>query len=110
MGSSRADLNRFPEDVKHEMGYALYLAQLGGKHIVAKPLRGFGGTGVLEVVSDSDGGTFRAVDTVRFAGAVYVLHAFQKKSKRGIQTPRREMALVQERLKRAERDHAQRCP
>ncbi len=105
VGSSRKDLARFPEQVRHVMGYALDLAQLGGKHPQAKPLLGFGGAGVLEVVEDFVGDTYRAIYTVRFGGAVYVLHAFQKKSKRGSQTPRRDLDLVRKRLQRAEEDH-----
>jgi phage-related protein len=106
VGSSRKDLREFPGEVKDLMGYALDAAQLGGKHPDAKPLAGFGGAGVLEVVEDFAGDTYRAVYTVRFFGAVYVLHAFQKKSKRGIRTPQREMDLVKERLKRAEQEYA----
>jgi phage-related protein len=88
------------------MGFALYLAQQGGKHRDAKPLSGFGGAGVLEVVADSSGSTYRAVYTVRLAGRVYVLHSFQKKSKRGIETPKAEINLIKSRLKRAEEEHA----
>jgi phage-related protein len=88
------------------MGYALYVAQVGGKHHSAKPLKGFGGAGVLEIVSDKDGDTFRSVYTVRFANAVYVLHAFQKKSKRGAATPKSEMELIRRRLRAAEQ-HAE---
>lgn len=83
------------------MGFALDVAQLGGKHPDAKPLLGLGGAGVLEVVDDHEGDTYRAVYTVKFAGAVYVLHAFQKKSKRGIKTPLKDLELIKERLKRA---------
>lgn len=108
VGSSLNDLREFPEDVRSEVGYALYLAQGGGKHPNAKPLKGFKGAGVLEVVSDSAGDTYRAVYTVRFADAVYVLHAFQKKSTKGIKTSKRDMELVQERLKRAQEVHASR--
>ena len=91
-----------------EIGYALYFAQLGDKHPAAKVLKGFGGAGVLEVVEDHDGDTYRAVYTVKFAGAVYVLHAFQKKSKTGIKTPKPVLDLIKERLKLAEKDHEQR--
>ena len=80
VGSSKADLSAFPADVKSRVGGALWEAQLGGKAPYAKPLRGFAGAGVLEVVDDFDGDTYRAVYTVRFASVVYVLHAFQKKS------------------------------
>ena len=96
----------FPAAVKDEVGVALYQAQLGGKHIKAKPLRDTG-PGVLEVVSDHRGDTFRAVYTVRLAGRVYVLHAFQKKSKTGIATPKADIELVKQRLKRAVTLHAQ---
>lgn len=89
------------------MGYAIYLAQIGEKHPDAKPLKGFGGAGVLEAIDDFAGNTYRAVYTVRFADAVYVLHAFQKKAKRGIATPKREMEIIQSRLRRAE-EHATR--
>ncbi len=84
------------------MGYALFVAQQGGKHRDSKPLNGFGGAGVVEVVKDHRGDTFRAVYTVRFAGAVYVLHAFQKKSKTGRETTQRDMELIQQRLREAE--------
>ncbi len=106
IGSSRDDLRAFPEEVRLRIGGALWEAQLGRKAGWAKPLKGFGGAGVLEVVDDFDGDAFRAVYTVRLAGVVYVLHAFQKKSKSGIATPRHEMARVEERLKRAQEDHA----
>jgi phage-related protein len=89
--SSRDDLKGLPEDVQDEVGYALYLAQIGEKHPNAKPLKGFKGAGVLEVVDNYDGDTYRAVYTVRFAGVIYVLHAFQKKSKKGIATPPADM-------------------
>jgi phage-related protein len=108
VGSSDRDLRTFPEDVKDVMGYALHLAQMGKKHIQAKPLLGFGGAGVLEVVDDHAGNAYRAVYTVRFSEAVYVLHAFRKKSKSGISTPKRDRDLVIERLRRAELDHEQR--
>lgn len=90
------------------MGFALHAAQTGGKHLDAKPLKGFKGAGVLEVVEQHDGNAYRAVYTVRFAHSVYVLHAFQKKSKKGIATPKSEIDLVKERLRRAEQDHEQR--
>ncbi len=101
ISSSRDDLREFPEDVQRMMGYALYLAQLGKKHPDTKPLKGFKGSGVLEVVEDFDGDTYRAVYTVKFEGIIYVLHAFQKKSKRGIATPKQDVALIEARLKRA---------
>ena len=108
MGSSRKDLKEFPTAVRQTMGFALWQAQLGGKHRDAKVLKGFGGAGVLEVVEDHDGDTYRAVYTVKFAGAVYVLHAFQKKSKKGIKTPAAEMNVVRRRLKAAEEHHEER--
>lgn len=105
LGGSREDLREFPREVRREIGFALHFAQAGDKHPSGKPLRGFGGAGVLEVVADFRGGAFRAVYTVRFANAVYVLHVFQKKSKKGIAAPKRAMALMRERLKWAEDDH-----
>ena len=86
------------------MGYALYLAQTGRLHSSSKPLKGFGGAGVIELVENNQHGTYRAVYTVRFESAVYVLHAFQKKSRKGIKTPREEIELVRRRLKIAEED------
>lgn len=106
IGSTRTDLASFPEDVKDAIGYALYVAQQGGKHAAAKPLRGFGGAGILEIVENHAGDTYRAVYTVRLAGRIYVLHAFQKKSKAGIKTPKSEIDLIESRLKRAEEEHA----
>lgn len=108
VGSSLADLRAFPRDVRHGIGYAIREAQRGGKHESAKPLKGFNGAGVLEVIEDHDGDTYRAVYTVRLAGCVYVLHAFQKKSKKGIATPRHERLLIQARLRAAEADHRER--
>lgn len=89
-------------------GYALYQAQEGGKHILSKPLKGFGGASILEVVADDDGDTYRAVYTVKFANVVYVLHAFQKKSKQGIKTPKQDIDLIKQRLRTAEQDYAER--
>ena len=94
--------------MKDVIGYALFIAQLGGKHEDAKPLRGFGGAGVLELVEDFAGDTYRTVYTVKFADAIYALHAFQKKSKRGMKTPQKDLDLIKERLSRAEQDHASR--
>jgi phage-related protein len=105
IGSSRSDLASFPEDVKDAVGYALYIAQRGGKHADAKPLRGFGGAGILEIVEDHAGDTYRAVYTVRLAGRVYVLHVFRKKSRTGITTPKAVIELIRSRLKRAEEEH-----
>ena len=102
VGSSRRDLRQFPGSVQDHMGYALYVAQLGGKHRDAKALSGFGGAGVLEIIKDYRGDTFRAVYTLRYAGRVYVLHAFQKKSKTARATPRRDLELIQQRLREAE--------
>ncbi len=106
IGSAKVDLRTFPEKVKDSIGFALYVAQQGGKHADAKPLRGFGSAGVLEIIEDHDGDTYRVVYTVRLAGRVYVLHAFQKKSKTGIETPKAEINLIKSRLKRAEEEHA----
>ena len=94
-----------PEDVRDVFGKALFKAQLGIKHNAAKPLSGFHGAGVLEVVEDHHGDTFRAVYTVRFADAVYVLHVFQKKSKKGIATPKEEIDKIKTRLNMAEEHH-----
>jgi phage-related protein len=101
ISSSREDLREFPEDVQQMMGFALYRAQLGRKHPDAKPIKGFKGSGVLEIVENFDGDTYRAVYTVKLEGIVYVLHAFQKKSKRGIATPKQDIDLIETRLKRA---------
>jgi phage-related protein len=100
VGSAEDDLSAFPDSVKSVIGFAIFQAQLGLRHQRAKPLRGdreFKGASVLEIVDDFDGDTYRAVYTVRFAGVVYVLHAFQKKSKSGIATPRPEMELIKSR-------------
>ena len=102
MASSRDDLREFPADVRALMGEAIYQAQKGDEHPRAKALKGFGGRAVLEIVDDHDGDAYRAVYTVRFAGMIYVLHAFQKKSKRGIATPQAVMELIRQRLKAAE--------
>lgn len=109
VGSSKADVSGFPTDVRRRIGGALWDAQVGRKAPYAKALRGFGDAGVLEIVDDFGGDTFRAVYTVRFAKAVYVLHAFQKKSKHGIGTPKAELDLIERRLKRAREDY-QRWP
>jgi phage-related protein len=102
IASTRDDLREFPSEVRQIIGYGLYLAQMGDKHLDAKPLKGFGGAGTLEIVADHDGDTYRAVYTVRFADAVYALHAFQKKSKRGIATPKREIERIRGRLRQAQ--------
>jgi phage-related protein len=100
LGDSLRELKTFPAVVQDEMGYAIYLAQCGQKHVSAKPLKGVG-SGVLEVVSDHRGDTFRSVYTVRFSDHVFVLHAFQKKSKRGVATPKADIDLITQRLKQA---------
>ena len=102
VGSSLDDLKALPEQTQKDIGFALYEAQLGGKSFHAKPLKGFKGAGVLEIVEDFDGDTFRAVYSVRLPDAIYVLHVFQKKSKRGIATPKAELDLIKSRLKLAE--------
>ncbi len=102
VGSSKKDLLELPERVVDVFGYALYLAQIGSKHDQAKPLKGFGSAGVLEIIEDWEGNTYRAVYSVRLAGHVFVLHVFQKKSKRGVATPKRELDLIRERWKVAE--------
>ncbi|WP_245444642.1 type II toxin-antitoxin system RelE/ParE family toxin [Microvirga sp. KLBC 81] len=101
IGSSLDELKELPEEVRREVGHAIFTAQIGGKHPSAKPLTGdkaFKGAGVLEVVEDHDGNTYRAVYTVRFEGVVYILHAFQKKSKKGIATPKEEVDRIKRRL------------
>ena len=104
VGSSKKDFLRFPEPVKDEMGNALGLAQFGGTHPSAKPWKGQG-PGVFEVVEDHDGATWRAVYTVRFREVVYVLHAFQKKSTKGIKTAQVDVDLIARRLKAAQQDY-----
>jgi phage-related protein len=102
IGSSHRDLMRLPTDVRRFFGYALSLAQAGDQHDSAKVLQGFGSAGVLEVVEDDAGGTYRAVYAVKFKEAVFVLHCFQKKSKRGIATPKGDLDIIRARLKVAE--------
>lgn len=106
VGSSREGIQGFPKGVRVAIGFALFQAQVGGKHPSAKPLKGFGGGGVLEIVEDDDGSTYRAVYTVTFQDAVYVLHAFQKKSTGGIATPKRHLDLIRQRLRQAADMHA----
>ena len=108
IGSSRKDLKSFPDEVKSVIGYALYQAQTGGKALSAKPLSGFGSAGVLEIVQDYQTDAYRAVYTVRFGDFVYVLHAFQKKSKKGVAIPRPDITLIKARLKTAEEDYESR--
>lgn len=105
VGSSRKDLAAFPDEVRSAFGHALHEAQCGLEPYAAKALRGFGGRGVLEIIENHDGDTFRAVYTVRFAEAIYVLHCFQKKSRRGIATPQHEIELIRARLRDAEAMH-----
>lgn len=103
MSSSKRDLDALPADVKQVFGFALDVAQCGLRHTSAKVLKGFKGAGVLEVVEDHQGDTYRAVYTVKFANAVYLLHVFKKKSKKGIATPKPDMDLIDKRLKDAEK-------
>ena len=107
VGSSKQDLQTFPREARREIGFALDKAQRGGKHPAAKPLQGFGGASVLEIVENHHGDTYRAVYTVRFAEWVYVLHCFKKKSKSGIKTPKQEIELIAARLKSAKEDYEQ---
>jgi phage-related protein len=101
IGSSKKDLKNFPLSIRKEMGYALYDAQRGGKHKDAYPLKGFEGASVLEIVKNDGQGTYRTMYSVQFEEIVYVVHAFQKKSKKGIKTPKHEMDLVKQRLQLA---------
>jgi phage-related protein len=101
IGSAKKDLLAMPDEVQQVLGFALFHAQIGLLHPAARPLKGFGSAGVVEIVGDWQGNTYRAVYTVRFAGAVHVLHCFEKKSKHGIRTPKREMDLIHARLKEA---------
>jgi len=101
MGNSYKELSTLPKKVRRQFGYALGLAQLGERDPAAKPLKGFGDAGVLEVMEDDAGGTYRAVYTVRFPEAIFVLHCFQKKSKSGISTPKAHMDIIRDRLKLA---------
>ncbi len=107
VASSKRDFQEFPAPVQDELGFELFLAQTGQHPPSGKPLKGIG-SGIVELVDDFDGDTYRAVYTVRFADAVYVLHAFKKKSKQGIKTPQREIDLVKNRLRDAEQDYAER--
>jgi phage-related protein len=102
VGSSKKDLMSLPVAVRKFFGHGLHFAQMGDRHGDAKTLSGFGGAGVLELVESDEGGTYRAVYTVRFDEAVFVLHCFQKKSKSGIATPKREIDIVRARLKVAQ--------
>ena len=105
IGSSREDLKEFPEEVRQDIGYALFEVQKGLKPTAAKPLKGFGGAGVLEIIENFAGETYRAVYTVKFQKVMYVLHCFQKKSKHGIKTPQQDINLIKQRLRVAEEDY-----
>lgn len=105
VASAKRDLDAMPDDVQDVFGHAIDLAQAGGKHQNAKALSGFGSAGVLEVVEDFRGGTYRALYTVKFAGWIYVLHCFQKKSKSGIKTPKADLDLINARLMAAKLDY-----
>jgi phage-related protein len=108
IGSSLRDLRGMPPEVRRDIGQALYAAQQGETDPAAKPLKGFGGTRVMQVVKRGRSGTYRAVYTAHFADAIYVLHVFQKKSKRGIATPRQDIELIHGRFAEAERDYQER--
>lgn len=108
VGSSRRDLKGFSPGVRRHIGQALYAAQRGEEYPTVKSLKGFGGRSVLEIAVSDDAGTYRAVYTVRFGDAIYVLHVFQKKSKSGIATPQKDIDLIRSRLAEAERNHRER--
>ncbi len=108
LGSCRRDLRSFPREVRREIGLALYAAQQGDTDPAAKPMKGFCGASVLEIITDFRGDTWRAVYTIRFREAVYIVHVFLKKSKRGIATPKREIEVIKRRLAEAERLHRER--
>jgi phage-related protein len=103
--NSKDHLKKFPRTAQSHIGFALKVARSGGKHPDSKPMKGFGGASVVEIVEDYDSDTYRAVYTVKFAEAIYVFHAFQKKSKSGVVTPKHEIDLIEERLKRAKELH-----
>ena len=107
VGSSKKDPKSFPRPVQRDIGQALYAAQCGETYSSVKPLKGFGGRSVLEIVAPNATDTYRAVYTVRFSDAIYVLHAFQKKAKKGIATPQKEIAMIKRRLREAEQLHQQ---
>jgi phage-related protein len=108
IGTSLRDLRSSPREVRIDIGHALFTAQEGKTDPAAKPLKGFGGANVLEIIASRHGNAWRAVYTVRFQDAIYVLHVFQKKSTKGIATPTREIDLIKQRLAEAERDHRER--
>lgn len=105
IGDSLKNLKEMPEEVQDMVGQALYLAQTGDKHRLAKPLKGFSGAGTLEIIEDCEGSTYRAVYTIKFVNAVYVLHVFQKKSKSGIATPKQDLELIDRRFKQVKEMH-----
>lgn len=105
IGSSKKDLSGLSEEVQHDFGYGLYLAQIGGIAENSKPLKGFGKAGVIELIAEDHDGSYRAVYTINFPELVYVLHVFQKKSKHGIETPKRDLELIEMRLKVAQADY-----
>ncbi len=105
MGNTRKTVSGLPKAVRQVIGQALYAAQLGTRHVDTKPLKGFAGAGVVEIIADHEGDTYRGIYTVKLAGVVYVLYAFQKKSKRGIKTPKKEIELIRPRLKFAEQHY-----
>lgn len=102
IASSKKDLSDFPEDVKKTMGYGLHQAQIGKKSDNAKPLKGFGGADILEIIDEDASGTYRTVYTVKFKDVILVLHAFQKKSKQGIKTPEQDINLIKNRFKQGQ--------
>jgi len=108
IGSSRRDLKGFPKQVRFDIGQALYAAQMGETDPATKPLKGFGGAKVMEIIDRHNTNTYRAVYTVQFAGLIYVLHSFQKKSKSGIATPQKDIELIRRRLAEAQRLNRQR--
>lgn len=105
LGSTRKDLQNFPLAARQSIGFALFQAQLGSKHKEAKLLKGFGGASVLEIVASDRSDTYRAVYTVKFENAIYVLHVFQKKSKKGSQTPKQDIDLIKSRLQQVKQDY-----
>ncbi len=105
VGSSKGDLRSLGDGARHEIGHALFRAQMGGKSNKAKPFKGFGSAAVLEIVEYSVGGTYRAVYTVRFKEVIAVLHVFHKKSTQGIKTPKQDVELIKNRLRLAEKKY-----
>jgi phage-related protein len=105
IGSSREDLKKFPEEVQDVAGFGLHKAQMGSKHPAAKPLKGYHGAGVVEIIDNYSGNTYRIIYTTKLEGVIYVLHAFQKKAKTGIETPKQEIVLINSRLRIAIEHH-----